>query len=432
MRKAWNTLPSLRQVTISPYCDEDGIENAKLGRCRSVLGGKHVAVSVRVVPLSVNIFQCLKQINDGKVIEKNLMMDSTEDVLRLGRVLGISTDKIDIESKSSEILEVLASLSKVIDELGDNVLIEAPDVANGSNIYPIIGDMVYSQRSNEDDDLDDIREEEKLNSPYRVYQSIINRIFGEGENESANFSDNESKLEVINIWKNRMIGSAIAGFHAAMRAGPLCEEPIRNILVIVEAVEIALIQKEQSQISPSYITPKPIGGGIILSAFRQAIRCALLTRPVRLVEGYFKLSLHSSLEGLGPLYNILSKRRGRVEKDTMVDGTDLLLIEALIPQAEAFGLTQELLLKSSGNVTAPEMIFSHYELLDEDPFWIPSSLEEREDYGEILTSGDSSTGVAKHRALAYLRKTRRRKGLAIDEEKILKDGEKQRTLARKK
>eukprot|EP00816_Leptocylindrus_hargravesii_P002030 CAMPEP_0196816310 /NCGR_PEP_ID=MMETSP1362-20130617/54604_1 /TAXON_ID=163516 /ORGANISM="Leptocylindrus danicus, Strain CCMP1856" /LENGTH=116 /DNA_ID=CAMNT_0042193581 /DNA_START=63 /DNA_END=413 /DNA_ORIENTATION=+ len=116
----------------------------------------------------------------------------------------------------------------------------------------------------------------------------------------------------------------------------------------------------------------------------------------------------------------------------MVDGTDLLLIEALLPQAEAFGLTQELLLKSSGEVTAPEMVFSHYEVLDEDPFWIPSSLEEREDYGEIIASGDASTGVVKHKALAYLRKTRRRKGLIVDEDKLVKDGEKQRTMARKK
>ena len=69
--------------------------------------------------------------------------------------------------------------------------------------------------------------------------------------------------------------------------------------------------------------------------------------------------------------------------------------------------------------------------LFKDPFWIPTSLEEREDYGEILLSGDNSTGVLNN-ALKYIRMLRDRKGLLSDSHKIVVAAEKQRTLARKK
>ena len=48
------------------------------------------------------------------------------------------------------------------------------------------------------------------------------------------------------------------------------------------------------------------------------------------------------MSGIGSLYNVLSKRRGKVVDDSMVDGTDLLLIEATIPHAESFGMAPEL------------------------------------------------------------------------------------------
>lgn len=250
-------------------------------------------------------------------------------------------------------------------------------------------------------------------------------------------------------WRSEMHGSAVAGFNSSCSAGPLCEEPIRGILVILEGVEIAVSKKmgrhrkkdstdnSSTNNTPplplpptSYTTPKPVSGGMIITTLQTAIRSALLTRPSRLVENHLRLTLHSSLTALGPLHSILSKRRGKVLSDTMVDGTDLLAITATLPQIESFGLGPELLKKSSGEVTAPELIFSHWERLEEDPFWIPTSLEEREEYGEILVNGDSSTGVGNN-ALKYIRLVRERKGLMVDS-RIIVEAEKQRTLARKK
>jgi len=106
-------------------------------------------------------------------------------------------------------------------------------------------------------------------------------------------------------------------------------------------------------------------------------------------------------------------------------------VTASIPQAESFGLAPELLKKSSGEVTAPELVFSHFDFLDEDPFWVPQTQEEREDFGSNLLTGDSSTGL-NNTALKYIRMVRNRKGLLVDSSKIVVAAEKQRTLSRKK
>lgn len=44
---------------------------------------------------------------------------------------------------------------------------------------------------------------------------------------------------------------------------------------------------------------------------------------------------------LGKLYGVLSKRRGRVVEEDIIEGTDLFLIRALLPVAESFGFATE-------------------------------------------------------------------------------------------
>lgn len=68
------------------------------------------------------------------------------------------------------------------------------------------------------------------------------------------------------------------------------------------------------------------------------------------------------------------------------------------------------------------MIFNGYEILDEDPFWVPWSEEELEDLGE---KGDREN-VAKR----YMDMVRTRKGLRVEGRKLVVDAEKQKTLKR--
>ena len=81
---------------------------------------------------------------------------------------------------------------------------------------------------------------------------------------------------------------------------------------------------------------------------------------------------------------------------------------------------QELLKQTSGNATTPLLVFSHWQLLDIDPFWRPSTIEELE-YGEI----DSTPNLSR----AVIDSVRKRKGLAV-EEKVIESAEKERNLKR--
>jgi len=88
---------------------------------------------------------------------------------------------------------------------------------------------------------------------------------------------------------------------------------------------------------------------------------------------------------------------------------------------ESFGFATDLLIQTSGAASNPQLIFSHWSIIDMDPFFQPQTEEEREDYGER---------VYEHNYVRrYIEAVRKRKGLSRDE-KVVVHAEKQRTLKR--
>ena len=61
-------------------------------------------------------------------------------------------------------------------------------------------------------------------------------------------------------------------FQLAMRAGPLYEEPVRGVAVLLKSVEIAVTEDSCG----SYKAAKDLTGGMVVTALRSGIRCALL------------------------------------------------------------------------------------------------------------------------------------------------------------
>jgi len=422
--------PDLRQTTIPPYNEEDGISNARLGRCRPVLAGRAAALRIRTLPLRRSVFDSIK--------EKKIKPDSQDEIENLARAVGYIKKE---ETFTAEVaLEFILALSKQLryaDTFG-NCVIEAAGVIDKTCVKGVLDDEVYKASHDPKKEVDEIDQEQTEETEIedaaavQVCNGLTKQI---KENPSV-----PKQIEIIEtnnalddgayaIWRAEMRGSLTAGFQLAMRAGPFCEEPVRGVLVILEGVEIALTSKGTTE---SYTTSKAISGGMVVSAIRQGIRCSMLTRPARIVEAHFRLTLHSSLAGLGPLYDVLNKRRGKVVSDTMVDGTDLIMITANLPQQEAFGLGSELLKKTSGEVTAPELVFSHFEVLKEDPFWAPTTEDEIEEFGQLLMNGLAPSTGEKNNALGIIREVRKRKGLLVDSGRIVVAAEKQRTLARKK
>jgi len=412
--------PPLRQTIIPPYCDEEGLGYAKRGRSRTILSGRGAAISIRAIPLPPSVYECLRS--------KKLVDGSEDDLITIGKALKCSSD--ETLSTGQMVLDVLLDSLDAIDGNG-NALLESSALSNGyavKAVKSLNGEVYVPQKEDSKQNEEEKKTELDGEDEYQTSRQFLSEGLSCAGAPSENTETESADTVALQKWRQDMRGSALAGFQLAMRAGPLCEEPVRGVAVILESVEIAVTNNNGAK---EAAIAKDLSGGMVVAALRSGVRCALLTRPARLVEGHLRLTLHSSLSGLGSLHSVLSRRRGKVVTDDMVDGTDLIQVTATIPQAESFGLSPELMKKSSGEVTAPELVFSHWEVLDEDPFWIPTTGKEREDYGQNLQTGDSSTGLDNY-ALKYIRMVRGRKGLLVDSSKIVVAAEKQRTLSRKK
>lgn len=139
------------------------------------------------------------------------------------------------------------------------------------------------------------------------------------------------------------------------------------------------------------------------------------------VSGGNRLTNFLLAEVLGRVYAVVTRRRGRILSETMKEGTSFFTILSLLPVAESFGFSDEIRKRTSG-AASPQLIFTGFEMLDQDPFWVPATEEELEDLGELA----DKENVAKR----YMDSVRSRKGLVVAGKKLVKDAEKQKTLKR--
>jgi ribosome assembly protein 1 len=213
--------------------------------------------------------------------------------------------------------------------------------------------------------------------------------------------------------------SAVAqGFQLVTASGPLCAEPLWGVAFIVERLAFKAMG-DGLQIPPS-------ASGQLIGLARDAMRVAVESSNPRLVEAMFRCELQCSGGGgaLGELYGVLSKRRGRVISEDMWEGTSTFVINAYLPVAESFGFADDLRSSTSGAATSPQLVWSHWEVMPQDPKWVPSTASEKEEYGDMLYEGQLA-----NRARVMMDAVRQRKGLAIDR-KIVVSAEKQRTRKR--
>ncbi|KAJ7202772.1 P-loop containing nucleoside triphosphate hydrolase protein [Mycena pura] len=206
------------------------------------------------------------------------------------------------------------------------------------------------------------------------------------------------------------------GFQLASFQGPLCNEPVEGMAYFLETVEIDRenLAKEIEQNRVAQVA------GSVLSGVREACRNGLLDWSPRLMLAMYSCDIQASTEVLGKVYGVVARRRGRIIADEMKEGTSFFMVSALIPVVESFGIADDIRKRTSG-AASPQLIFAGYELLDQDPFWVPTTEEELEDLGEKADRSNIAKG--------YVDAVRERKGLSVDR-KIVEFAEKQRTLKR--
>lgn len=220
--------------------------------------------------------------------------------------------------------------------------------------------------------------------------------------ESKDKSD--TRIEYIN--------SLINGFQLASMNGPICEEQMMGVGFVLED----WVMGEETDTGWG-----PLSGQIV-STVKDACRKAFQKQPQRLMTAMYTCEIFVKAEVLGRLYGVISRRLGQVVKEDLVEGSSTFSVTAHIPVVESFDFSNELRKQTSG-LALPQLVFTHWETVNIDPYWIPRTEEELVHFGEKADS--------ENQARKYMNMIKKRKGLKIDE-KIVEFAEKQRTLTKSK
>ncbi|KAK4123566.1 P-loop containing nucleoside triphosphate hydrolase protein [Parathielavia appendiculata] len=242
-------------------------------------------------------------------------------------------------------------------------------------------------------------------------------------NSAANLNSRPAANESIN--PHHFSDKIIYAFQLATHQGPLCLEPVQGIAVFIEDVSITHSSSSTTTDSEdaAILARDHLGRltGEVIKTVQQAIHKAFLDWSPRLMLAMYSCEIQASTEVLGRVYDVLTRRRGRVQSEAMNEGTPFFTIQALLPVAESFGFADDMRKRTSG-AAQPQLIFAGFEILDEDPFWVPFTEDDLEDLGEY---GDKEN-VAKR----YMDGVRRRKGLLVEGRNVATDAQKQKTLKR--
>eukprot|EP00798_Chlamydomonas_sp_ICE-L_P013599 gene13599-19472_t len=214
------------------------------------------------------------------------------------------------------------------------------------------------------------------------------------------------------------------GFQIATASGPLCDEPMWGVCFELEVRLILPDKQEEERKETELELQEDVYGpfsGQVMTAVGAACRRAVMEAEPRLVEAMYLCEVQTAAEALSGTYAVLGRRRSRILREEMREGSDVFMVHAYLPVESSFGLADEMRRRSSGAASASLML-SHWERLQVDPFFVPTTDEEREEWGEEVMN---QSNLAKR----LIDATRRRKGLPV-EEKVVKAATKQRTLKR--
>ena len=173
------------------------------------------------------------------------------------------------------------------------------------------------------------------------------------------------------LWKEGQVlyefdNSVGSGFQLATLSGPLCEEPMHGVCMVMKDWSYTCDQPavpEDSQTSTSSQTHSTYGpfSGQLISAMKEGCRRAFLQQPARLMVAMYTSHILATADVLGKVYSVLGRRNGRVLSEDMIEGSSVFDIQALLPVAESFGFAEEMRKKTSG-LANPQLIFSHWEV----------------------------------------------------------------------
>lgn len=204
--------------------------------------------------------------------------------------------------------------------------------------------------------------------------------------------------------------SIVNGFQLAIRAGPICDEPIKNVLFSIKQLEFTADFLENRG---SLVT------GIILKEVKDLVHKTFPLMQSRLMEPIYSARMTIDTNMTGKIQNRLEQHRGRITEANLV-AKGLTDVEFIVPVLESPDFCDRLRADTQGKIN-PLLQFSHFELIDLNPYNISTATED----------DDEDETEMKNLANKLMNDVRKRKGLRVDE-KIVDYAEKQRTMNKKK
>jgi len=152
---------------------------------------------------------------------------------------------------------------------------------------------------------------------------------------------------------NEIKDSVKAAFEWVVSEGGLCGEPLRGVKfnLIHAELHTDTVHRGQNQI----LVP---ARSVFLAA--QLSACPCIYEPIFLVD------IQTEIEVVSKIYGLLFSKRGYVFEEIPKEGSPLVYVKAYLPVIESFGFVAELCEVTSGRAF-PQMLFSHYEMVQGDP-----------------------------------------------------------------
>ena len=245
--------------------------------------------------------------------------------------------------------------------------------------------------------------------PRRVGPNIF--VDATGEQTCSRFLTSSPETTVASHTGPDFSETITYAFQLATSQGPLCREPMQGVAVFLEDITLH---------HPSNDIDTGRVAGELINPVRESIRSAFLDWSPRILLAMYSCTIQATPDVLGRVYSVLTRRRGAILSEQLLEGTPYFTIEATLPVAESFGFSDEIRKRTSG-LAQPMLRFTGFEMLDDvDPFWVPRSEEELEDLGVH--------GERENVAKRYVDAVRRRKGLLVRGARGGRDAEKQKTL----
>ncbi|KRZ11887.1 Elongation factor Tu GTP-binding domain-containing protein 1, partial [Trichinella zimbabwensis] len=343
-------------------------------------------------------------------------VDRSITVTTAGRTVTIVAEAVPLPEPIQQILEENEPLIAMIDPVTNRIDVTGNTASRLASIR---------------DGFDNIREEllDVCSNLGKQWSNIVQRLWAFGPRRAVvnlllNDIDNYRRPNFFDILLDQHFDSRtglrqydqsiVAGFHVCCRAGPICEEPIRGVAFLVKSWDsVDGVDSMESIFGPL--------SGQLIVAMKEGCREAFQAQPQRLMLPMYTCIIQATGDVLGRVYSVLHRRSGKVINEEMKEGTNLFEVVASIPVVECFGFADDLRKRASG-LAWPQLVFSHWEVLAVDPFWLPTTDDEIMHHGE--------KGEWENSAMRYVNMIRKRKGLSVNE-KIVQHAEKQRTLAKK-